>query len=215
MHIHIYGKGLLVAACLLAGATTWGQQNNRAMQSSPRSIDIGATFTAERAYIAPGNCDCFWFKGGGADAAVTLWKGFGIAAALTGDHASNVNPGVDISKIAYMGGPRYTYSLPALKLGPLSKRHWEVFGEGLFGDAHAFNSAFPAAGALKPSANSFALQTGGGINVAVSRSFTVRALQADYVRTALPNNVSDVQNDVRLGIGATYHANSLPRLHLR
>ncbi len=44
----------------------------------------------------------FWIKGGGANAAVTFWNGFGIAASLTGDHASNVTPGVDANKITIL-----------------------------------------------------------------------------------------------------------------
>ena len=206
------GKVLLAGACLLAGVSAWGQQTTGTMKIAPRSIDVGVTYSAERAYIAPGSCDCFWFNGGGADVAITLWKGFGAAAALTGDHASDVNPGIDISKVTYMGGPRYTHILPNWKTGPLAKRRWEVFGEGLFGEAHAFNSAFPNGAQLKPSAHSFAMQTGGGISIFFSKRIAARVLEADYVRTNLPNSISDVQNDVRLGAGVTYHVGSLPHL---
>jgi hypothetical protein len=204
-------KALLVGACILASASVWGQQDNNKAERPRTSVDLGVTYAAERAYIAPGNCDCFWFNGGGADVAVTFWKGFGVAAALTGDHASNVTPGVDISKISYLFGPRYTYKPWILNVRRVSKLRVQAFGEGLFGGAHAFDSSFPSASGLQSSANSYAMQIGGGVNFFISDRFAVRVPEVDYVRTDLPNGNSDVQNDLRLGfgIGISYH---MPRL---
>jgi hypothetical protein len=205
MRKSIRGRVLLVGACLLAGSLAWGQQDNNKANLSKTSVDLGLTYAAERAYIAPGNCDCFWFNGGGADVAVTFWKGFGVAGALTGDHASNVTPGVDISKISYMAGPRYTYRPLVLKMHGESKLRTQFFGEALFGGAHAFDSSFPSASGLKASADSYAMQIGGGVNIFISKRFAIRIPELDYVRTALPNGNSDVQNDLRLGFGVTYH----------
>jgi hypothetical protein len=64
----------------------------------------------EESQLAPGNCGCFWFQGAGADVGFTLWKGLGVAGALTGEHA-NQAPGMNIDKIAYVLGPRYTFAL--------------------------------------------------------------------------------------------------------
>jgi len=195
---------LLGGACIMACLTVWGQDKTTA-ELPPVSTEVGVTFAAERAYVAPGSCNCFWLKGGGADMSVTFWKGLGIAAALTGDHASNAQPGVDVNKIAYLSGPRYTYTVWANATGAHAKHSFHIFGEGLFGGVHAFNSAFPSVSGLKASANSFALQAGGGINLPLSRGIGVRLLELHYVRTALPNNFSDVQNDFRVGAGVTYH----------
>lgn len=194
---------LLGSACILAGVTAWGQ-GKTTTKPLRVSTEIGVTFAAERAYIAPGTCNCFWLKGGGADVSLTFWRGLGLTAALTGDHASNVQPGVDVNKIAFLAGPRYTYTLK-----PESAKHsFQIFGEALVGGAHAFNTAIPSASGLKSSASSMALQTGGGFNLPVARGFGVRLLEVDYVRTALPNNSSDVQNDFRIGAGLTYHLGS-------
>jgi hypothetical protein len=46
-----------------------------------------------------------------------------------------------------------------------------------------------------------AVQAGGGIDFRVSRHLDVRAVQADYVRTQLPNSLSNAQNSLRLGVG--------------
>jgi hypothetical protein len=55
------------------------------------------------------------------------------------------------------------------------------------------------------SAGSFALEAGGGLNLLFSKSLGVRLLEADYVRTSLPNNASNTQNDLRLAVGMTWH----------
>ena len=38
-----------------------------------------------------------------------------------------------------------------------------------------------------------------------SKSWGVRLLEADYVRTSLPNNASNTQNDLRLAFGVIWH----------
>jgi hypothetical protein len=204
----IRGKVLLAGVFLFVCASALGQKDDNREKQSQVSTDFGLTYAAERAYIAPGNCDCFWFNGGGADAAVTFWKGLGISAALTGDHASDITPGVDISKVSYLAGPRYTYKPWVLKVRRESKLPVQAFGEALFGGVHAFDGAFPSATGVKSSADSYAMQIGGGVNIFISKRFAIRFPEVDYVRTALPNGASDVQNDLRLGFGVTCH---LPR----
>jgi Domain of unknown function (DUF5605) len=66
----------------------------------------------EQSQVASGSCGCFWFQSAGADAAVTFWKGVGIATVVTGEHA-NLASGSNIDKIAHVLGPRYTYALAA------------------------------------------------------------------------------------------------------
>jgi hypothetical protein len=80
-----------------------------------------------------------------------------------------------------------------------------LFGEALFGGAHGFSSSFPTPSGLVSSANSFAMQLGGGLDVAVGRGFGIRALELDYIHTSLPNNASNSQNDLRIAFGLTYH----------
>jgi outer membrane immunogenic protein len=209
MRMSICGRLMLAGVCMLAGATAWAQQGTGMAKADPLSADLAVTYATERAQIAPGTCGCFWFEGGGADAAVTFWKGIGAAAVLTGDHASNFAPGLDVSKVAFTAGPRYTYTIRAHDADPASRPRFQVFAEALFGGVHAFNSAFPSSTGLSTSAGSFALETGGGINIFFSNRFAVRLLEVDYVRTELPNNYFNAQNDLRLGFGITWHARSL------
>jgi outer membrane immunogenic protein len=198
-------RKVLFAGLFAAASAGWGQSDSG---RTPASIDLAITYSTEHARLAPGTCGCFWLQGGGADAALTLWKGFGFAAGVTGQIVSNYAPGVDFSKVSYMGGPRYTYT--AWKRGPSSiqRPRLQIFGEGLFGAVHAFSGAFPSSTAIDATANSFALQTGGGINLFFLRSFSVRLLDVDYVRTQLPNGYAGTQNDLRLAFGVSYHAAS-------
>ena len=93
MRTSIPGRVLLVSACILAGAAGWAQQSQK---PAPPAVGLDRPRRNLRHRALPGGTQtmcCFWFKGGGADAAFTFWKGWGIAASLTGDHASNVTPG--------------------------------------------------------------------------------------------------------------------------
>jgi hypothetical protein len=208
MRISVCGQVLLastVAAALIGGLA----QAQSAPDNPPAFLDLAVTYAAERAQIAPGNCGCFWLQGGGVDAALALWKGFGASASVTGARASNYYNGLDVNKIAYMFGPRYTRALPDMKAG---KVRLQIFGEALFGGVYAFDGAFPAAAGLTASAHSFAMQAGGGVNLALFRNVGFRPFQADYVRTDLPNNYSKSQNDLRLAMGLTYR---FGRMHPR
>jgi outer membrane protein OmpA-like peptidoglycan-associated protein len=197
---------------MMAGSLVWSQQSQTAAakpaQKSAVTADFGLTFAVERAEVVPNQC-CFWFKGGGADAAVTFWKGFGLAAAFNGDHAGNVETNVDVNKLTFLGGPRYTWTGAPR---PGSNRRWQLFGQGLFGEVHGFDGLYPATGGATTSANSFAIQAGAGANLLLTKHFGVRLLEADYVRDELPNASFDSQNDLRLSFGIVYHlgASSTP-----
>jgi outer membrane protein OmpA-like peptidoglycan-associated protein len=183
---------------MFTGAAGWAQQSQK---PAAVSTDLGITFATERSQLVPGDC-CFWFKGGGADVSFNFWKGWGIAATLTGDHAGNVSSsGVDVNKIGYMAGPRYTWTA----WSGANEHRLTIFGQALFGGAHGFDGVYPSSNKVSSSANSFALQAGGGLNYYFTRHWGVRPLEVDYVRTEFPNGADDVQNDLRLAFGVTYH----------
>jgi len=206
MRRSIRGRVLLVGACILAGAGAWGQQSPSPAKQSPVSFDVALTFAPEMAQNGSAN-NYFWLQGGGADVVATFQSGWGFAVAVVGEHTANVTPGVDVNKLTYLVGPRYTGTVRSWKSASDKPRTLQIFGEGMLGDAHAFNTAIPTQAGLLSSANVFALQAGGGFNLALSRHFGVRLLQADYVRTALPNNTTNTQNDLHLGFGFTYRLN--------
>jgi hypothetical protein len=176
-----------------------------AAQQSPDKVHFGSpvvalTYDLERAKIAGAGCGCFWLQGGSAEVAVPFYRGFGVAASFSGEHASNIQPGVDLSKLSYVAGPRYTFDT----LRGRRATGVQIFGEALFGGAHGFDSIFPVNGAVAATANSYAMQIGGGMDIALRNGLGVRAFELDYVRTGLPNNGSNTQNDLRLAFGLSY-----------
>ena len=204
MNRQIRSSVLLAGACLFASTGIWAQVTQSATGRAPISTDVAVTYSPERAQIVYGQC-CFWLQGGGVDGAVNFWKGLGIAGSLTGEQTANVSTGVDINKITYLAGPRYTYTAWLGKATSANRHRVQLFGQALFGGVHGFNGLYPAPGAPTTSADSFAIEAGGGLNFYLSRHFGLRLAEADYVRNELPNNAANIQNDLRLAFGATLH----------
>jgi hypothetical protein len=195
----------LACACLLAGTAAWAQKNPASPPKSQVSTDLSVTYSLEHAKLSPGSCGCFWLQGAGVDATVSFWKGLGLAASFNGEHAGNAAPGVDVNKIDFTAGPRYTYTAWRGHATATDQRRLQVFGRTLFGYMHGFNGVYPASGGVVSSAGSFAFEGGGGLNLFFTRKLGVRLIQVEYVRSSLPNNASNAQNDVRLSFGLVYH----------
>lgn len=200
MNRRTMGGSLLLLGTLLMAATASAQK----LDLKKGSADVAVTYTLERAKIANTNCGCFWLNGASVDGAYTLSNGLGLAVNLTGEHASNITPGVNLGKITYLAGPRFTGKLNFKGSGE-KRQVGRAFGELLIGGTHGFDSVFPGTNAVAATANSFALQLGGGVDIAIKKGFAVRAVEMDYVHTSLPNNGSNSQNDFRLAFGVAYH----------
>jgi hypothetical protein len=192
----------------LASAAGWAQQSQKAVQPERVSIDVAVVSASELSRPDP-SLGSFWFRGGGVDAAATFWKGFGIAATLTGDHASNVFTGVDENKISFLAGPRYTFTAYKWHAGAEDPRRLQLYGQGLVGVAHGFDFAFSNG---STSANELAIQTGGGLNLYLTRNFGVRPVELEFVRTQIGATGFSTQNDFRVATGVTYRFGGV-RLH--
>jgi hypothetical protein len=198
-------KRVLQGTALLLGAFAL-TVTAQAQHFNPLSADLGLTYNLERAKLVSVDCGCFWFQGGSFDAAVPLFRGLAAAATLIGDHKTDLTPGVDLSKIAFMAGPRYTLDIHRWTGHFLGVKHGlSIFGEGLFGGAHGFDAGFPDSSGAFSTENALSMQFGGGLNMRVANRFGVRAIEVDYVRTSFRNFASDSQNDLRLAFGVTYH----------
>jgi hypothetical protein len=203
----IYRGAYLSSLFLLAHVAGWSQQNQKPAQVREVSTDVGVVFAGELSRPDPslGN---FWFKGGGVDAAVTFWKGFGVAATFTGDHASNIFPvgGVDENKFAFMAGPRYTFTAWRGHSNATDLRRLQLFGQGLVGVAHGFDTQFSNG---TTHANLLSIETGGGLNFYLTRHFGIRPIEVEFVRTQIGATGFSTQNDLRVAAGLTYHFGSV------
>jgi hypothetical protein len=191
MRIGICGRALLAGVCLMASNWTWGQSTEQV----PARFDVAVTYNSLLANVTTGNE--FSMEGGSAQVQARLWHRFCAVADVAGFHAGNVNKsGIGLDLITATFGPRYVWSP--------SQSRVVFFGQALLGEAHGSNSIFPTATALNSSGNSFALEVGGGINYLLTPRFSVRAIDADWLRTQLPNATTNVQNNLRLGAGIVY-----------
>jgi hypothetical protein len=94
---------------------------------------------------------------------------------------------------SHTGNSKYVRSLTFL---------WRIF---YLDGVHGFDGKFPAGSGTTATANSFAYQLGGGYDLALVRGFGLRVVEVDYFHSALPNNGSGTQNDIRLAFGVSYH----------
>ena len=190
---------------LAAAPITGAQQQTTDERRHIPPIDIAATFTTERTKLVAGDCGCFWLQGGTAEANISVFHSLSAAVALTGSHAGAVSPGVDVTQIAVMAGPRYSYATSRWTSRIFGKeRRTSLFGEMLFGGVHAVDGLYPSSAGVKTTATAFSLQVGGGFNISFAHGLGVRAIELDYVRTSLPNGTTDSQHDLRLAFGMTY-----------
>jgi len=179
---------------MILAAAAWGQ-SSQASEPGIHSFDVALTFNASLNNNVPG--DTFWMQGASAQVCGQFWRGLGVVADVGGLHTANGNgSGVGLDLVTVAFGPRYTWRPP--------HQRSTVFGQILAGETLGANSVFPSAAGISSGSNSLALIVGGGINIPVSRRLAVRALEADWLRTQLPNATTGVQNNLRLGAGVIF-----------
>lgn len=134
----------------------------------------------------------FWQQGGGFELFGHLTQHWEAGMSITGEHSGDLaGSGVALSSVTAVFGPRYR----------LGSRCWSAFGHALIGESHGFDSVFPSSTGAQSSANTFALQMGGGVDLKVSSHLAIRAFQAQWLRTQFPNATTNVQNSLQLGTG--------------
>jgi hypothetical protein len=183
-----------VAATAAASLAAQEAGSKNAPQPLPQ-CNVALTYAATSSDTIAGNR--FWIQGGSGQLELRLYRGLGGVAEVGGAHVANINSsGVGLDMVTAVFGPRYTWAPPQQK--------YALFAQTLVGVADGFNSVFPAASAPTSSAHSLALEVGGGMNIALSRHVALRAFDAGWLRTQLPNSKSSVQNNLRLGAGVVF-----------
>lgn len=191
MRIAMYGTVLLSGFFMMTGVIAWGQ-NRAAEQPAASSLEIAVTYDASRAVVISGNS--FWMQGGSVQMYGRFWHGLGGVADVAGLHTGSIHgSGVGLDLVTATFGPRYTWSPPGGR--------YSIFGQALTGEANGINSTFPGASQSVSSASSLAMELGGGVNLRFKRHVAIRAFEADWLRTQLPNSTTSVQNNLRLGAG--------------
>jgi hypothetical protein len=181
---------ITLCVLLLRAAAAVRAQEAHAAQSP--KIDIAVTFIGERS-LASATAGSFWMQGGSIELGTNTWRGLGIAANVTGTHARAIDgTTIPLSIVTTTFGPRYRWH---------ADHRVSIYGEGLIGEANGFKSLFPTVTGAQTSANGLAAQAGGGLDYRISRHVAIRAVEAAWQHTQLPNGTNNIQNDLRLGVG--------------
>ena len=188
------GKMLLAGACMMIGLCTWGPSHSFAQDVSP-VVEMTVNFDAARANTVPAYN--FWMQGGSVQVCGRVTHHWGAATDISYLHTAQM-PGTQIGLdlVTAVFGPRYTITLPSGR--------FRVYGQALGGVTHGMNSVFPNSQGSSVSTTGAALLLGGGWDYGISHRVSVRILDAAWLRTALSNGTTTVQNNLRLGSGIVF-----------
>jgi outer membrane protein OmpA-like peptidoglycan-associated protein len=198
------GTGLTIVALGLGAMSV----SSGLAQSKPQfkhlnvpRYDLSVGYNNVRGNAPPGGCNCFNMNGGFVSGAVHLSNWIAIAGEFTGGSSDRISPlGQGLTLTTFTGGPRITYVWG----------RFIPFGEVLVGGAHGSNSYFPSSSSVSSSATSFALSSGGGLDIKLNKRFSVRALDVQYLRTSFPNAVNNEQNQLMIGAGIVFNFEGRP-----
>jgi outer membrane immunogenic protein len=190
-------RNLIRLTTLLGLALTLSPMKSALAEAQDLPLEeVGVDYNYVRTNAPPGGCGCFSMNGGDAWIAYNLTGSFAVVAQVASQHASNIGgSGADLTLTSYLFGSRYTWR----NAGRL-----EPFGQVLLGGARASGSFAPGNAGYPGSANAFAMTTGVGLDVGLSKRFAVRAFESDYYLTRFANGVNDHQNNLRLSAGLIF-----------
>ncbi|SEC64903.1 hypothetical protein [Terriglobus roseus] len=165
-------------------------------QGQASDIPVALRFVATEANAPPGSCGCFWLKGGAIDAALPLHRRLLAEvelAASTVDRVPATTRG--LSEITLLAGPRYTVPL----------HHATASAHALFGAVRGFDADFVLRANRADTSTNFAMAFGGALELPLSRSFSLRVAEVDFIQTNLPNGANNRQRNIRMGAGIVFH----------
>jgi outer membrane immunogenic protein len=167
-------------------------------QSTP-AAEIAFTYNWVHTNAPPKDCGCFSMNGGGGSFAYNFTRRWAVVGSVGAENNGKVDAtGLGLTLADFLVGGRYTLR---------SHSRLQPFGQILLGAAHTSGSLSPDQIGLG-AATSFAATTGGGVDVNLSRRIALRAIQAEYFLTMLPNGSSDRQNNLRLSAGFVFRFGS-------
>jgi hypothetical protein len=186
-----------ISTMLLLGAMTVAVAAAQKPKQATPDGRLELSFTYDATLADAITKQSFWMQGGSVELHGQFYKGWGVVADITGLHTGNMHSsGVPLSLVTATFGARYTWQQPG--------RRYALFGQLLGGEAFGFDSIFPAAGGALENAKSLAAQAGGGMNIDVSPHLALRAFEADWLRTQMPNTTTNVQNSIKMGAGVIF-----------
>lgn len=164
-------------------------------------IALSVNYTAMIGNAPPGQCGCFLLNGGSSEELFHVWKNIAAVAQVAGSRADKIPQSQQgLSMITYMAGPRYSFR---------TTRRLTVYGQFLIGGVHGFDSYFPKNDMQSTgAANSLAFAPGGGLEIGIKKGLSVRAVEAEFLVTHLPNDLNEHQHNLRISSGVIFRFSS-------
>lgn len=185
----------LVGLLLGNGARVVAQNVEQNVVQNSDRMELGAGYSYVHTNAPPGDCGCFSMNGGSGWFAYHFMDGLAAAADFSSEHASNIDgTSAGLTLTSYLVGPRYSWHY-GQRVSP--------FGQVLLGGAHADGGLTLVRYGVAEPANSFALASGGGVDINLKRHWAARG-QMDYFLTRFSNGVNDHQNNLRVSVGVLY-----------
>lgn len=187
--------GTVMTAAAQTASSEVGDLGPTVSKSHP--IALSVDYTAMIGNAPPGNCNCFLLNGGSSEELFHVWKNVAAVAQIAGNHTDHVPQSQQgLSLVTFMGGPRYSFH---------TMQRLTIYGQFLVGGVHGFNSYFPKDDMSSTgAASSLAFAPGGGVEVGVKNWLSVRAVEAEFLETHLPNDVNDYQHNLRISSGVVF-----------
>jgi len=198
--IPVAGVSVRSARAQAAPAVGGASSAQAAGDSKPLPFELAGGYTYLRANEPPGSCNCFNMQGGNGTFAWAIKdSGVAVVGDVAATHAGTISStGYNLTIVAITGGLRYRPPVKGSVIQP--------FGQALFGIAHASGTGAQAPNPEAGNAGAaFALNAGGGVDLALSRRFSIRAFEADYLMTTFDNGSNNRQNNLRISVGAVIH----------
>lgn len=183
---------LKVVVCMLAFVSLFSIAASA--QEAPK-LDVFAGYSYVRVAPSTSGVSSFDLQGGSASAAYNFNNWLSGVADFGGYHSGNIlGTHVDGTLATYLFGPRVSY------------RHYSrvtPFGQVLFGGAHLSGGV----SGVSSSDNAFAMTVGGGVDVRLTRRFSLRPAQVDYLLTRFKEGTAgnQNQNNLRVSTGVVFH----------
>jgi outer membrane immunogenic protein len=163
----------------------------------PLHAELALDYSYLRSNAPPGGCGCFSLNGGSATFAWPLHRrDLSFVGDVTAANANGIGMfSYGLTLTSFTAGARYSPRIGS----PL----FQPFGQVLIGVAHAGGSLTQTS--TTSNSNAFAANLGGGLDLRVSRRFSIRLIEADYLVTTFANTVNDHQNILRISTGVVAH----------
>jgi outer membrane immunogenic protein len=187
--------GLVMA--VLAIVSSAFAQTAAPVGDKPLHAELALDYSYLRSNAPPGGCGCFSLNGGSATFAWPLHRrDLSFVGDVTAANANGIGMfSYGLTLTSFTAGARYSPRIGS----PL----FQPFGQVLIGVAHAGGSLTQTS--TTSNSNAFAANLGGGLDLRVSRRFSIRLIEADYLVTTFANTVNDHQNILRISTGVVAH----------